>query len=44
LGYQLTNQINGPNVSIYLQGRSAFDELDNISELGRGGGGLRVHF
>jgi hypothetical protein len=44
LGYQLSNQINGPNVSIYLQGRSAVDELDNISELGRGGGGLRVHF
>ena len=43
-GYQLTDNPNGPNFSIYLEGRSAFDEFDNISERGRFGGGLRVYF
>jgi len=43
-GYQLTNNPNGPNFSIYLEGRSAFDEFDDISGLGRFGGGIRAHF
>ncbi|MFQ5486512.1 MAG: hypothetical protein ACE5DO_14440, partial [Desulfobacterales bacterium] len=41
-GYQLTDNPNGPNFSIYLEGRSAFDEFDDISERGRFGGGLRA--
>jgi len=43
-GYQLTDNPNGPNFSIYLEGRSAFDEFDDISGLGRFGGGIRAHF
>ena len=43
-GYQFTDNPNGPNFSIYLEGRSAFDEFDNISGLGRFGGGIRAHF
>lgn len=43
-GYQITNNDNGPNISIYVQGRSAVDQFDNISKYGRLGAGLRVHF
>lgn len=43
-GYQITHKENGPNVSIYIQGRSAVDQFDNISKYGRLGAGLRIHF
>jgi len=43
-GYQFTHNDNGPNISIYIQGRSAVDQFDNISKYGRLGAGLRIHF
>ena len=43
-GYQITNNDNGPNISIYVQGRSAVDQFDNISKYGRLGIGLRMYF
>ncbi len=43
-GFHLTENIDAPNFVIYLEGRSAFDEFDTMSEDGRFGGGLQVHF
>jgi len=44
IGFHLTENIDAPNFVIYLEGRSAFDEFDTISEDGRFGGGLQIHF
>jgi len=43
-GFHLTENVNAPNVVLYLEGRSAFDEFDRLSEDGRFGGGLQLHF
>lgn len=43
-GFHLTNNPTGPNFVLFLEGRSAFDEFDEISDLGRFGGGLRILF
>ncbi len=43
-GYHLTDHADAPNFIFYLEGRSAFDEFDSMSEDGRFGGGLQVHF
>lgn len=43
-GYHLTENVDAPNFVIYLEGRSAFDEFDTMSEDGRFGGGLQIHF
>jgi len=43
-GYHLTENVDAPNFVLYLEGRSAFDEFDSMSEDGRFGGGLQVHF
>jgi len=44
VGYQMTHNDVKPNVSIYIQGRSEVDELDDFSKRGRLGAGLRIHF
>ncbi|MCP4152257.1 MAG: hypothetical protein GY757_31255 [bacterium] len=43
-GFHLTENVDAPNVVLYLEGRSAFDEFDRLSEDGRFGGGLQLHF
>ena len=43
-GFHLTENVDAPNVVLYLEGRSAFDEFDSLSEDGRFGGGLQLHF
>jgi len=43
-GYHLTENVDAPNFVLYLEGRSAFDEFDRLSEDGRFGGGIQVHF
>jgi hypothetical protein len=43
-GLHLTNNPTGPNFVFFLEGRSAFDEFDEISDLGRFGSGLRILF
>jgi len=44
IGFHLTENVDAPNFVIYLEGRSAFDEFDTLSEDGRFGGGLQIHF
>jgi len=44
MGYQITHNDTKPNISIYIQGRSEVDELDDYSKRGRLGAGLRIHF
>lgn len=44
VGYQITHNDVKPNVSIYIQGRSEVDELDDFTKRGRVGAGLRIHF
>ncbi len=43
-GFHLTENVDAPNVVLYLEGRSAFDEFDRLSEDGRFGGGIQLHF
>lgn len=43
-GFHLTDNANAPNFVLYLEGRSAFDEFDQLSEYGRFGGGIQLHF
>lgn len=44
MGYQITHNDAKPNVSIYIQGRSEVDELDDFSKTGRVGAGIRISF
>ncbi len=43
-GVHLTNKFNGPNLLFFIEGRSATDEFDDISSLGRFGAGFRLLF
>ena len=43
-GVRVYGQPNQRNVSLFIEGRSAFDEFDEIESYGRIGGGLRFQF
>jgi hypothetical protein len=43
-GAHLTKNPTGVNFDLFVEGRSAFDEFDEISDLGRFGAGIRILF
>ena len=44
IGFPLTDSSKGPNFELFVEGRSAFDQMDEFGKYGRVGGGLRVLF
>lgn len=43
-GYMVWGDLNDTNLSVFVEGRSAFDEFDDLERYGRIGGGLRLQF
>ncbi len=43
-GYYLTKEFKGPNFALFFEARSAFDQMDDIADYGRFGGGLRIYY
>ncbi len=44
IGFPLTHSSKGPNFELFVEGRSAFDQMDEFGLYGRVGGGLRILF
>lgn len=43
-GYYLTQEPKGPNFALFVEARSALDQMDDIAGYGRFGGGFRIYY
>jgi hypothetical protein len=44
IGFPITDEPKGPNLELFLEGRSAFDQFSDWTKYGRVGAGLRILF
>ena len=44
LGYRVYGEVDHFNISLFAEGRAAFDQFDELADYGRIGGGLRFQF
>ena len=44
LGYRVYGEVDQFNISLFAEGRAAFDQFDELADYGRIGAGLRFHF